>query len=133
MVENQDLISQANLTVGAPFDIDVNKLFESQIFFEDWSEFRNDLQDNPSHTLNCLGLAVHQVLIKRIIFSLPIFFFNFLFLCIIFQTIVNTLKINGSDNPEDVPMIRVRIVNYLPIIPLKDLRVNYYGMLIFIN
>ncbi|XP_033227633.1 DNA helicase MCM8-like isoform X2 [Belonocnema kinseyi] len=103
MQENQELISQAHLTVGGPFNLDLKKIHESQIFFEDWSDFNEDLNHNPSHTLNCVGLAVHQ-------------------------TVVNTLRVNKSD--KDVPMIRVRVLNFLPVVPLKDLRMNYYGHLV---
>ncbi|XP_051167123.1 DNA helicase MCM8-like [Leptopilina boulardi] len=108
LTENQELISKAHLEVGGPFNLDVNKIYESQIFKEKWPEFQEDLKNNPSHILNCIGVAVHQ-------------------------TIENTLKVNDSECSDEVPLIRVRVLNYLPVVPLKNLRVNYYGQLITIR
>lgn len=108
LVENQQLISKAHLDVGGPFNLDVQKVYESQIFKEEWPDFPDDIKNNPSHTINCIGLAVHQ-------------------------TIVNTLKVNDSESSDEVPLIRVRVLNYLPVVPLKNLRVNYYGQLITIR
>lgn len=55
-------ISYENLANGVPFEIDVQELYESDIMETRWVDFKLDLQDKPTHTLNCLRLAIHQVI-----------------------------------------------------------------------
>lgn len=36
-------------------------LLGDPVFMEDWPMFQEDLREKPEYTLNCLGLAMHQV------------------------------------------------------------------------
>lgn len=41
--------------------IDFKHILDDKSFIEGWTNFEQDVLQEPEHTLNCLGLAVHQV------------------------------------------------------------------------
>lgn len=50
------------------FTIDLKTVAADEEFNAEWPTFREDLDDEPEHTLGCLGLGMHQVnLIAKII------------------------------------------------------------------
>ncbi|CAK9808892.1 DNA helicase MCM8 [Anthophora quadrimaculata] len=100
-----------NLENEAVFTIDMCKLYSDQIFLNEWPDLKEDMYENPLHTLNCFKLAVHQ----KILNTVP----QESLTCI---NIINTLS-----------TVRLRILNYQPIIPLQDLKANSYGRLMSIR
>ncbi|CAK9824086.1 DNA helicase MCM8 [Anthophora retusa] len=100
-----------NLENEAVFTIDMCKLYSDQIFLNEWPDLKEDMYENPLHTLNCFKLAVHQ----KILNTVP----QESLTCI---NIINTLS-----------TVRLRILNYQPIISLQDLKANSYGRLVSIR
>jgi hypothetical protein len=41
--------------------LDTKDVLGDSRFIEEWSSFEQDLLEEPEHTINCLGLAIHQV------------------------------------------------------------------------
>lgn len=66
LARNQDLISLDCLNAGTAFNIDINSFYKDDDFMRDWSDFKKEIRENPGETLNCLGLAVHQVSMKKL-------------------------------------------------------------------
>ncbi|CAK9805968.1 DNA helicase MCM8 [Anthophora plagiata] len=100
-----------NLENEAVFTIDMCKLYIDQMFLNEWPDIKKDMYENPLHTLNCFKLAVHQ----KILNTVP----QESLTCI---NIINTLS-----------TVRLRILNYQPIISLQDLKANSYGRLVSIR
>ncbi|XP_003426698.1 DNA helicase MCM8 [Nasonia vitripennis] len=105
---NPEIIVQ-NIS-GNIFNIDVNILYNSEIFLKQWPDFKSDLTNNPQHTLNCLGLAVHKI---------------------------RTDQSGQNNDTIDVEaanaLVKVKVLNYEPLISLKNIKVNYYGKLITVR
>ena len=106
---NSELIEKSE--IGSVFNIDVNLLYDSEVFTESWPNFKSELQNNPQHVLNCLGLAIHKVRADRYE-----------------EQNDETIDVENAN-----VVIRVRIKNYDPIVMLKDIKVNYYGKLITVR
>jgi DNA helicase MCM8 len=105
---NPELISKNNLR--NIFNIDVNLLYSSQIFLENWMDFKSVLKNKPEYCLSCLGLAVYKVKIDEL------------------------KKMNKIVNSKiKIPIIKVRILNFEPIEFLKNIKINYYGQLITVR
>ncbi|KOX73022.1 DNA replication licensing factor MCM8 [Melipona quadrifasciata] len=77
-----------------------------KLFFDD-----EDIYENPLHTLNCFKLAVHQ----QILNSVP-------------QENLSSINIITT-----LSTVRIKILNYEPIISLQDLKANSYGRLVSIR
>jgi len=56
------LFTIANFEAGVSFDIDVYELYNDDEFMEQWPNFKDELYENPTNTLNCIKLGIHQVL-----------------------------------------------------------------------
>ncbi|XP_046658470.1 DNA helicase MCM8 [Homalodisca vitripennis] len=78
---------------------------------EDWPSFQSDLLDEPDHSLNCLGLAIHQFTLKELERDIS----------------------DEEGHSIDLPAIRVRLLNYEPITHLKNLKANFYGKLVCVR
>lgn len=98
------------------FMINLKWLYEDENFKSEWKDFESDLRDNPSHSINCLGMAMHQVVRIKI------------------------EEEERRDLPDDqepaevnLPMILARIINFEPVIQLKHLKSNYYGKLVTVK
>ncbi|KAG8263584.1 DNA replication licensing factor mcm8 [Homalodisca vitripennis] len=109
---------------------------------EDWPSFQSDLLDEPDHSLNCLGLAIHQFTLKELerdisdkeghSIDLPAIRVRLL-TCEPFTHLKNDTKQDTftlkeleryiSDEEEhsiDLPAIRVRLLNCEPFTHLKN-------------
>ncbi|XP_036143635.1 DNA helicase MCM8 isoform X5 [Monomorium pharaonis] len=54
------LFTMANFEAGLFFDIDICELYNDDEFIEQWPNFRDELYENPTNTLNCIKLSIHQ-------------------------------------------------------------------------
>ncbi|XP_076834434.1 DNA helicase MCM8 [Brachyhypopomus gauderio] len=77
-------------------------------------DLSRELRDMPEKTLDCLGLAIHQVLTKDL------------------ERHADELQVQeglptGTTPIINIPHISARIYNYEPVTPLKMLRANFYG------
>ncbi|XP_015113669.1 DNA helicase MCM8 [Diachasma alloeum] len=93
---------------GPSFNVDMKRLSSDREFSEDWEAFSEDIERSPRETLNTLGLALHQVLVK------------------------SQLSKTGLNSKEDInlPTIRVKLINYKPLVALRDIMIDSYGKLI---
>lgn len=105
MEKNSD-VSEKTLR-GPSFNINIDRFFKDKEFMSEWSTFEHDIIENPQETLDCLGLSLHQILVSIPMNNDPL-------------SIDNT----------DLPMIRVKIINLKPIIPLHEVKLSFYGKLI---
>ncbi|BES89408.1 DNA replication licensing factor [Nesidiocoris tenuis] len=87
------------------FNLDVRLALQDETFLGAWSTFENDLNEMPELTLSCLGLALH--------------------------TVACTLP--SIESIVDLPYLRIRIVHYDPIIPLRDIKAGLFGKLVTIR
>jgi hypothetical protein len=56
-----------NLEAGIYFHIDVCELYNDNKFLKQWPDFKDDLYENPTNTLNCVKLGIYQVIISFLI------------------------------------------------------------------
>lgn len=88
------------------FRVDYNSLISDDDIASGWSDFEENLVDNTEYTLKCFGMAMHTFIYRE--------------------------KYNEEqekDTPADVEVgiVHCRIMNFEPVLQLKDLKVNYYG------
>ncbi|KAJ8972971.1 hypothetical protein NQ317_019318 [Molorchus minor] len=94
------------------FTVDYESLIADDHILSDWDDLKTDLIDNTEFSLNCMGLAMYQFILKH----------------------KKSQEQGDSINKEtDMPFIRARLINYEPILQLKHLKVNYYGKLVSIK
>ncbi|KAF7273665.1 hypothetical protein GWI33_013612 [Rhynchophorus ferrugineus] len=86
------------------FTLDYKKVIDDTDFVADWPEFIKDLTCNTEFVLNCLGLAMHDY---------------------ISQT-KNTSE-SAQDSQKKILLIRARILNFEPVLQLRDVNVNCFG------
>jgi len=60
--ELSSLCTMANFEVGMSFDIDICELYNDTEFMKEWPNFKDEIYENPTKTLNCIKLSIHQVL-----------------------------------------------------------------------
>ncbi|XP_076646397.1 DNA helicase MCM8 isoform X2 [Halictus rubicundus] len=106
------LLTLENLEVGTVFAIDICEVYNDKIFMNKWPDFKKSIYENPLHTLNCIKLAIHQ----KILNTIPK---ENLKCC---MNIISTLS-----------TVRLKILNYQPIICLQDLKANSYGRLVSVK
>ncbi|EZA51562.1 DNA replication licensing factor MCM8 [Ooceraea biroi] len=99
----------ANLEAGMYFDIDVCALYDDGRFLKQWPNFKDDLYENPTDTLNCIKLGIYQKILK----TLPEEKLKY---------VLNSIS--------SLPTIKLGILNYEPTIYLRDLKLNYYEKLV---
>ncbi|XP_046588669.1 DNA helicase MCM8-like isoform X2 [Neodiprion lecontei] len=112
IMSHMDIFPVSNLENNKPYNVDIKILLKDDLFYNEWSSFKEDLTNDPKHTLNCLGMAIDQMMIETI-----------------------TAK-EGMDDvtvSANLPIAVVRISNYGPVLSLRDLKVNSYGKLISIR
>ncbi|KAK0172432.1 hypothetical protein PV328_005749 [Microctonus aethiopoides] len=108
MDRNPDITTIIPQKTGPAFNINVDRFINDEQFINEWYTFENDLQDKPRETLNCLGLALHQIIVKT----------------------APKDDSNNSLHIKNLPMIRAKIINYRPVISVSEIKVNNYGKLI---
>lgn len=86
------------------FLVDYQLLLTHKELIFQWDSLKNDLVNNSEYCLKCIGLAMHQ------------FIFKF------YET-----KENENIEDFELKVIYPRLINYSPVLDLKELRVNYYG------
>lgn len=59
---NPSLFPISNLETNISYDVDINLLSKDVVFTNEWNTFKEDITNNPKHTLNCLSLAIDQVI-----------------------------------------------------------------------
>ncbi|KAF6215201.1 hypothetical protein GE061_009953 [Apolygus lucorum] len=87
------------------FNLEMKLVLQNNQLLTSWTNFEDDLREDPGPTLSCLGLALH--------------------------TVACTLP--SSDADLDLPYLRIRIVHYQPVIPLRDIKAALFGKLITIR
>ncbi|XP_029163345.1 DNA helicase MCM8-like [Nylanderia fulva] len=103
------LFTMANLEAGINFDIDICELYKDSEFMEQWPNFKHDIHENPTNTLNSMKLGIHQKILETVPEE------NL-------QYVLNSIS--------SLPTVKLSILNYEPIICLRDLKLNYYERLI---
>lgn len=93
------------------FSVDYKALIADEIF-SSWDNFKVDIINNTEYYLKCFGLAMHQFIIN-------------------YQENKNEQDENVIDS-EDIPLIQARIINFEPILQLKNLKVIYYGEIVYL-
>lgn len=53
----------ANFEAGMSFDLDIYELYNDNEFMKQWPNFKDEIYENPTNTLNCIKLGIHQVLL----------------------------------------------------------------------
>ncbi|XP_046737252.1 DNA helicase MCM8-like [Diprion similis] len=112
IMSHTDMFPVSNLENNKPYNIDIKILLKDDSFNNEWSNFKEDLTNDPKHTLNCLGIAIDQMMI---------------------ETIKDKEGIDDVTVSANLPIAVVRISNYGPVLSLRDLKVNSYGKLISIR
>lgn len=105
--QNQSSYIIEEIVSNGYFLVDYQSLIQNEEFISKWNNFKNDLLNNSEYTLQCIGLAMHQFII---------------------DSYINREK----EFPEDIDdfkmkVIHPRLINFEPVLSLKDIRVNYYG------
>ncbi|KAG7197523.1 hypothetical protein KM043_017636 [Ampulex compressa] len=103
-----ELLTLNNLEAGVAFPIDMYQLCKDDIFLNHWENFENDIHIKPTHSLNCIKLAIHQIILE----TLP---------ADNIKTYLNAINA--------FPMVRIKLLNYQPLTNLRDIKINYYGKL----
>nr|XP_033325816.1 DNA helicase MCM8-like [Megalopta genalis] len=106
------LLSLENLENGTVFVIDICEVYNDKIFINEWPDFKKSIYENPTHTLNCLKLAIHQKILNTIPKE-------------ILQCCMNMISTLST--------VRLKILNYQPFVCLQDLKTNSYGRLISVK
>ncbi|KAL6254885.1 hypothetical protein P5V15_014227 [Pogonomyrmex californicus] len=103
------LFTMTNLEAGMSFDIDICELYNDNEFMKQWPNFKEEIYKNPTTTLNCIKLSIHQKILETVPKE------NL-------QYVLNSIS--------NLPTIKLGILNYQPITSLRDLKLNCYEKLI---
>ncbi|XP_067212903.1 DNA helicase MCM8 isoform X2 [Linepithema humile] len=103
------LFTMKNLEIGMSFDIDIYEFYNDDEFMKKWSMFKDEIYENPTDTLNCIKLAIHQK---------------------IFETIPEENLQYVLKSVSSLPTIKLNILNYQPITCLRDVKLNCYEKLV---
>lgn len=112
------LYPPAEIEERRAYSLDLKTISVDDDFNSEWPTFKDDLNEEPEHSLGCLGLGMHQVVL---------------------QALEEEARAQLSDAekaqlpPHDLAAIRVRILNHEPVLQLKTLKANYFGKLVSIR
>jgi DNA helicase MCM8 len=110
--KNSSLYSYSVVEERRCFSVDLKSLSSDSDFISAWSTFEKDLHEVPEQTINCLGLAMHQVVLSALQ-----------------REVKEQLQDEEVMPPIILPSIRARIVNFEPISQVKDLKAVFFGKL----
>ncbi|PSN44603.1 DNA helicase MCM8 [Blattella germanica] len=116
IIKNKVLYSHTTIEERKAFSVDLKIIKSDDSFLKEWTTFDNDLSENPEHTLNCLGLAMHQVVYTALQIEVK-----------------EQLQEEDIMPPIVLPIIRARIASFEPIIQLKNLKAMFYGKLVSVR
>ncbi|RZF44587.1 hypothetical protein LSTR_LSTR001345 [Laodelphax striatellus] len=111
--KNKDLYSISEIEKRKAFNLDLKVLKKDEKFMNDWPDFEDNLSNQPDLSLNCLSLAMHQFVLSHLEKELQ-------------EENVVTENIS-------LPMIKVRPINYEPVVQMKHLTANTFGKLVSIQ
>ncbi|KAG5347331.1 MCM8 helicase, partial [Acromyrmex charruanus] len=107
--ELSSLCTMTNFEAGMSFDVDICELYNDAEFMKEWANFKDEIYENPINTLNCIKLSIHQK---------------------IFETVPDKNLQHVLNSISNLPTVKIGILNYKPIICLRDLKLNCYEKLI---
>lgn len=114
--KNSSLHSYSAIEERRSFSVDLISLRNDSDFTSLWPTFEVDLHEIPEHTINCLGLAMHQAVLLAL---------------------QSEVKVQLQDKevmpPINLPIIRARIVNFEPVMQLKNLKAMFFGKLVSVH
>ncbi|KAI5705663.1 hypothetical protein M8J75_000698 [Diaphorina citri] len=93
--------------------VDIKVLMNDQIFNDQWKTFLQNLSNEPQHTINCLGLAMHHYIISEWRRELGI--------------------VGTQEFHMELRIIRARVFNFEPILQLKNFKTQHHGKLVAVR
>lgn len=114
--KNSSLYSYSVVEERRSFSVDLKHLRSDSDFTSAWTTFEEDLHEVPEQTINCLGLAMHQVVLSALQ-----------------SEVKEQLQDEEVMPPIILPSIRARIVNFEPITQLKNLKAVFFGKLVSVH
>ncbi|XP_020712510.2 DNA helicase MCM8-like [Athalia rosae] len=112
VTSHPELFPLLQLKQNKAYNVDLKTLYKDDLFLSQWQTFKEDLTNNPRHTLNCLGIAINQTMID---------------MCKEIE------GVSDADVSANLPKAVARVFNHGPVLPLRDLKMNTYGKLISIR
>lgn len=113
---------KTNIETKRYFTLDYNDLKSDEAVIGSLPELDKEVREMPESVLNCLSLAMHQVISKKLERE---------------AVEDSMLGIDGTPVPVPpvflMPRIHCRITNYEPVTPLKHLKANYYGKFVSVK
>nr|CAD7574505.1 unnamed protein product [Timema californicum] len=113
---SKKLYSHTDIEERRAFTLNLKTLTNDEVFKVMWPNLMEDLTDNPETTLNCMSLAMHQM---------------------VGTALENEVKLQLQDGddipPIKLPIIRARPTNFEPVTELKNLKASYYGKLVSVR
>lgn len=114
--KNSSLYSYSTVEERRFFTVDLKSLKSDSDITSLWPSLEEDLCEVPEQTINCLGLAMHQLVLSAL---------------------QNEVKAQLQDGevmpPVNLPSIRARIVNFEPVTQLKNLKAIFFGKLVSVR
>lgn len=104
IITHGDLFNEEAIEESGACLFDLKVFLSDEEFLYKWPTFSDDLYHEPAQTLNCLGLAIHQIMWQWVRE----------------QTNVAVKQI--------IPLIKARISNYTTTTALKNLKTPMFGM-----
>uniref|UniRef100_A0A8D8QL72 DNA helicase MCM8 n=1 Tax=Cacopsylla melanoneura TaxID=428564 RepID=A0A8D8QL72_9HEMI len=102
IVRHSHLYNVTEIEVRRCYLVDVHVLSNDQIFINNmWKTFIQDLSNDPQHTINCLGLAMHHFIISEW---------------------KKELEISSME----LRVIRARVYNFEPILQLRNFKTQHH-------
>lgn len=106
--EMQSTYSISEIINSGYFLIDYKSLLLNEKLISQWENLLNELVNNTEYCLKCMGLAMHQFIVD---------FYK------------NKSKEEENENIDNfkLKVIHPRIINFEPVLHLKEMKVNYFG------
>lgn len=129
---NKNLFDLEKIDQTRSVPLDVTNLTNDQEFISSWPTFNTELFEYPDKTLRLLEYCLHEVILfficcfdiviysptcKQLLLTLHTPQWCTILIC--YHYVFQTLKFESK--------IKIRILNHQPVIPLANLKVNYFG------